>query len=269
MGAVPLEPEFPISAYVGAPEWPLIRGGPWQRIRIPVRYGFFVHPGAGPVLIDTGYTAKVTTGDRGFELSLYAAMLRPQLVEETQLEPFLRARGFALKDVRAVILSHFHADHISAARDLPKARFYASGSAYRQLRQWSHWKRIRHGVFLDLLPPDFETRLTAFESAPEVIGPLGLGACRDLFEDGSILIVPLPGHAVGHVGVAFPNLDRPLLYAADVEWIRGALHPGRSGLAARLISDDLEAGKASSAKALAFEQAGGRLVLCHDPEPVP
>ena len=265
----PLEPEFPISAYVGAPEWPLIQGGRWRQVRIPVRYGFFVHPRAGPVLIDTGYTTKVTTGKRGLDLWLYAAVLRPQLVDNAQLEPFLRARGFALEDVRAVILTHFHADHISAARDLPNARFYASGSAYRQLRQWSHWKRIRHGVFMGLLPPDFEARLTDFENAPIIDDPLGLGASRDLFEDGSVLIVPLPGHAIGHVGVAFPNLEPPLLYAADVEWIRGALSPGRSGLAARLVSHDLKAGKASSARARAFEQAGGRLVLCHDPEPAP
>ncbi|MEO6360079.1 MAG: MBL fold metallo-hydrolase [Sphingomicrobium sp.] len=264
-----MEPEFPISAYVCAPEWPLMRGGRWRRVRVPVRYGFFVHPVAGPVLIDTGYTTKVTTGKRAIDLWLYAAVLRPQLVEDAQLEPFLRARGFALEDVRAVVLTHFHADHISAARDLPNARFYASGSAYRQLLQWSHWKRTRHGVFLDLLPKDFEARLTDFENAAEVSGPLGLGACRDLFDDSSVLIVPLPGHAIGHVGVAFATLDPPLLYAADVEWIRGALSPGRSGLAARVVSHDLKAGKASSARALAFEQAGGRLVLCHDPEPAP
>lgn len=263
-----MEPEFPISAYVRAPEWPLIRGGRWRQVRIPVRYGFFVHPRAGPVLIDTGYTTKVTTGKRGLDLLLYAAILRPRLVEDAQLEPFLRARGFAPKDIRAVILTHYHADHISAARDLANARFYASGSAYRQLKKWSHWKRIWHGVFLELLPIDFEERLTALENAPAIEGPLGLGACRDLFGDHSVLIVPLPGHAVGHVGVAFPNLDAPLLYAADVEWIREALNPGRSGLAARLVSHDPEAGKTSSARAFAFEQAGGRLTLCHDPEPV-
>jgi glyoxylase-like metal-dependent hydrolase (beta-lactamase superfamily II) len=116
------------------------------------------------------------------------------------------------------------------------------------------------------LPEDFSRRLTPFEETPTVDGPLGLGPCFDLFEDGSVLVVPLPGHAIGHVGVAFPDATPPLLYAADAEWLRGALDPGRSGFAAGIVGHDREASKASSAKALAFAQAGGRVVLCHDPE---
>lgn len=263
-----MEPEFPISSYVGSPERPLIKGGRWRRIQLPIRYGFFLHSRMGPVLIDTGYTDRVTTGTRSLDLRLYSSGLRPRLVEEGQLEPLLRARGLAREDIRSVILTHFHADHISACCDLPNARFYASGSAYEQLRQASHLKRILHGVFLDLLPRDFSERLTAVEHLPQTDGPLGLGACRDVFGDGTVLIVPLPGHAIGHVGVAFPGLEPPLLYAVDVEWIQPALAPGRSGLAARLISDDVEASERSRARVRAFAKAGGRVVLCHDPEPV-
>lgn len=263
-----MEPEFAISSYVGAPERPLVKGGKWRKIQIPIRYGFFRHPQIGPVLIDTGYTDRVTTGTRSLDLRLYASGLRPRLVEKGQLEFFLRARGLRREDIRCVILTHFHADHISACRDLPNARFYASGSAYEQLRQSRQLKRMLHGVFLSLLPPDFAERLTPFEDLPQQEGPLGLGACRDVSGDGTVLIVPLPGHAIGHVGVAFPSLEPPLLYAVDVEWLRPALAPGRSGVAARLIGDDLEASERSRALVRAFAQRGGRVVLCHDPEPL-
>jgi glyoxylase-like metal-dependent hydrolase (beta-lactamase superfamily II) len=263
-----LQPEFPTSSYVGTFEWPLIRGGRWRNIQVPIRYGFFRHPLMGPVLIDTGYTDRVTIGTRSLDLRLYAAGLRPRLVEEGQLQPFLRRQGLAREDVRTVILTHFHADHIAACRDLPNARFYASRSAYEQLRQSSQLKRGLHGVFLDLLPSDFGERLTDFEDLPQIEGPLGLGPCRDLSGDGSVLIVPLPGHAIGHMGVAFTGLEPPLLYAVDTEWLRAALAPGRSGIAARLVSDDREAGARSRARVFAFEQAGGRVILCHDPEAI-
>jgi len=261
-----LEVEFPNSAFVGTYEWPLIKGGQWRKVQIPIRYGFFRHPRIGPVLIDTGYSDRVTSGTRSLDLRLYCAGLRPQLIEGGQLGAFLREQGLRVEDISAVILTHFHADHISAARELVNAQFYACGQAYAELERSSHLKRILHGVFLDLLPDDFAERLTAFEESPTADGPYGLGPCFDLFEDGSVLIVPLPGHAIGHVGVAFPGAETPLLYAADAEWLRGALDPGRSGLAAGLIGHDREASKASNAKALAFEQAGGRVVLCHDPE---
>lgn len=263
-----MEPEFPTSSFVGAPEWPLIRGGRWRRIQLPIRYGFFRHPEFGPVLIDTGYTDRVTAGTRTLDLRLYSAGLSPRLVEEGQLEAFLVTRGLAREDISTVILTHFHADHISACRDLPNARFYAGGSAYDELRRSSHFKRIIHGVFLDLLPPDFAQRLTPFEDLPQTEGPLGLGPCGDLFGDGAVLIVPLPGHAIGHAGVVFPGLEPPLLYAVDTEWLRPALAPGRSGIAARLVSHDPEAGARSRARVLDFANAGGRVILCHDPEPL-
>lgn len=263
-----MEPEFPTSSYVVSPEWPLVKGGRWRKVKIPIRYGFFQHPRFGPVLIDTGYTNRVTQGPRSLDLRLYSAGLRPRLVPEGQLQPFLRARGLSREDITVVILTHFHADHIAACRDLPNARFYASGSAFDWFNRCSHLRRILHGVFLDLLPPDFEARFTAFEQTPTVEGPNGLGTCQDVLYDCSVLIAPLPGHAVGHAGVVFAGSEPPLLYAADTEWLRGALPPGRSGIAARLVGHDRQASQASRDRVLAFERAGGRVILCHDPEPL-
>lgn len=261
-----MRPEFPSSAVVSAAEWLLLRKGRRRRLSVPVRYGFFVHPVVGLTLIDTGYTPRVTEGRRGVFLRLYAALLRLTLSPSGQLDAFLEARGLSRSDVAAVIVTHFHADHVAGLRALPAARFLASRAAVSQLEQSSDLALVRHGIFRELLPDDFAGRLTLFDDCPRVEAPLGLGLAYDLFGDGSVLALPLPGHARGHSGVLFARLDPPLLYAADAQWLRSALAPNRSGPASLIVFDDRVAGEKTAARILRFEANGGKVVLCHDPE---
>lgn len=44
------------------------------------------------------------------------------------------------------------------------------------------------------------------------------GQARDLFGDGSLLAVPLPGHAAGHHGLLFEDQQGPVLLVADASW---------------------------------------------------
>lgn len=46
----------------------------------------------------------------------------------------LSATGLAAKDVDAIILSHFHADHIAGLRDFPDVSCICSGEGWRQVR---------------------------------------------------------------------------------------------------------------------------------------
>ena len=49
-----MKPVFANSAWVKAPEKLILRGGRWKQRYLRVRYGFFIHPTVGPILIDTG-----------------------------------------------------------------------------------------------------------------------------------------------------------------------------------------------------------------------
>ena len=70
----------------------------------------------------------------------------------------------------------------------------------------------------------------------------------------------------GHFGLCFAGLAVPLLYAVDVQWCAAALpEAGRPGFPASLIADDTSALADSSRRVLAFRQAGGEVLLCHDP----
>lgn len=254
-------PTFPNSAFVRAPERFVLRGGRWKAIDIPVRYGLFPHPRVGTCLIDTGYSPRLTMGKRSLPLRLYASALRPRLQAH--------ALPVAAPKVDAILLSHLHADHVSALHDYPNAAIYADGDGVDHFLRASATTRIRHGVFRELLPDNFLERLKRYETLPTTEAPLGLGPARDVFGDGSVLAVPLPGHMRGHTGFVWPKLDPPLLYAADAQWLARAVMEDRApGAPARWIMDDLNADAETRRRIAAFARAGGEVVYCHDPDPI-
>jgi len=239
----------------------VLAGGRWSWIDIPVRYGVFDHPIGGRCLIDTGYSSRTLRGKRSLALRAYAAVLRPKLTT------------FALPDaepnIDTIILTHLHADHISAMRDYPNARLLANGAATDHYMAGGYMAGVRHGFFREMLLDNFVERLTRFESLAQIDAPLGLGLAADVFSDGSVLAVPLEGHMRGHTGIVWTQFERPLLYAADAEWLREAITGDRPpGPPARLILDNVDAARESAARIRDFISAGGDVVFCHDPEPL-
>ncbi|RWA82869.1 MBL fold metallo-hydrolase [Mesorhizobium sp.] len=258
---------FANSAWVSAAERLILRGGSWQSVRLRVRYGLIFHPAAGPVLVDTGYTPEALSGERrGRMLRLYGALLKPELNATEQVLPVLRRFGLSPDDISTVIVTHFHADHISGLSLFRNARFIASDAAWAHFKAHTPRQNLRHGVFTELFPPDFETRLDGLSSKPDVEARDDIPGGVDLFGDGSVIAVDLPGHADGQFGLLFAGIERPLLYAVDVQWLLKALSECRTpGFPATLIAEDAEAIEPTSAMLRRFLAAGGEVMLCHDP----
>lgn len=256
-----MRPSFPNSAIVRAPERFVLAGGRWRWIDIPVRYGVFDHPVGGRCLVDTGYSQRTLAGRRSLALRAYAAVLRPKLTD--------LALPQAEEKIDTILLTHLHADHISALKDYPDAKIYANGEAVRHFMDGSRAGGVRHGFFKEMMPDDFATRFTSFESQAQVEGPLEIGPCADIFGDGSVLAPPLFGHMKGHTGIIWTAGERPLLYAADAEWLREAVIADRSpGPPARFILDSVAEAGESAARIKRFIDLGGEVVFCHDPEPL-
>ncbi len=255
-----IRPIFCNSAHVAGPERFLLKGGRLRWLRLPVRYGLIRHPVEGPVLIDTGYTAhSVTAPGRSLGLRLYGRLLRPILIAEGQPDAFLARHGLTPADITRVIVTHFHVDHVSGLRLFPKARFTASRAACTRLANRSRWANLHRAAFPELLPPNFAARLDAVEDAP--LAPQG----RDIFRDGSVLALDLPGHADGHFGLLFPG-GRPLVYGTDTQWLRDALAPGRRpGLPMRLFAESPAALAPSTDLLHRLRDEGAEVMLCHDP----
>ena len=87
--------------------------------------------------------------------------------------------------------------------------------------------RVRRGVLASLAPADMGARATFFEDLQFVstgsdMAPFETGA--DLFGDGALIAVNLPGHCPGHWGLAVRDRDGCRTFmVGDAAWSRGAV----------------------------------------------
>jgi glyoxylase-like metal-dependent hydrolase (beta-lactamase superfamily II) len=170
------------------------------------------------MLFDTGYTRRFYTATAKFPAKLYAALTPVSIREEEEVSNQLAPFGLAPADIRHVILSHFHADHVGGLKDFPGARIHCSRAAYLQVKKLSPRWSFRKGILKSLLPDDLEERICFIEETPAVDHPI-LGVQYDLFGDGSLLACPLPGHAAGQVGLRLRTARRPYFLVADACWL--------------------------------------------------
>lgn len=203
-------------------EWTAIEGGTDRPCEFPVLVGLIAHPREGLVLFDTGYAGRYFELTAGFPGSLYGLTAPASFREEQGVAHQLRARGFDPADVRTVILSHFHADHIAGAADFPRARYLYVRAAYEKLKALRGLDALRAAYLPGLLPTDFEERARYVEELPmkrfpSELAPFKWG--RDLFGDGAVVIVDLPGHAPGHFGVLVASEPQPVFLVADACWM--------------------------------------------------
>jgi glyoxylase-like metal-dependent hydrolase (beta-lactamase superfamily II) len=246
---------FHIQARIPVPARLVLSGGRgW--LDLAVRFGVLERPGKAPVLIDAGWPDRAP--GEGLALWIYRALLRPRVDPTKSPEAVL---GGTRPD--ALLLTHLHADHLGPARNLGGVPIHAPAQALVHARQHP-LRALRHGVMTGLLPD------AVIDLVGESALPFGLGCGKDVLGDGSVFSVPLPGHADGHTGFLFPAFDPPVLYAADVQWVWPAIAEDRPPRGpARAVYDDPRAAMESLARVRAFAAQGGRVVLCHDPDPVP
>jgi glyoxylase-like metal-dependent hydrolase (beta-lactamase superfamily II) len=138
----------------------------------------------------------------------------------------LAAIGIAANDVTHVVVSHFHADHVAALRDFPAARIVCSREAWRSVHGRRGIGALRRAFLPELIPSDAETRLVFAGDLPAVVLERAFapfGTARDLFGDGSLVLVPLPGHARGQIGLLLRAAPGgPLFLIADAAWSHAA-----------------------------------------------
>lgn len=200
------------------------RGGRLAPVRFPALCGLIEHPDHGWVLYDTGYAEHFFHATRALPERLYRHAVPVQLPAAQQLGAQLHALGIGPADIRYVIISHFHADHVAGLRDFTHARFIALQADCRHIEslRGQRWRATLGGHLPGLLPDDFTARLRLADTSPRCTLPGWMAPFEqglDLFGDASLIGVPLPGHSAGQLGLFIADAQgRPAFLVADACW---------------------------------------------------
>jgi N-acyl homoserine lactone hydrolase len=199
-------------------------------LELPIPAFHVEHPGAGHILIDTGFHSSVAVDPKKNLGRFGARVFRGVEMEQSEsVAAQLRARGIEPSQIAIVVMTHLHLDHASAMADFPDSTFVFSKQEWDEAstvpRAWSHgYARRQFDHAFDYRTVDFE--------ADETESFATFGRSYDLLGDGSIHLVFTPGHTLGHTSVVLRLRDREALIGGDAIYTmrtyRESLIPFRS-----------------------------------------
>ncbi len=188
-------------------------------VEVPINVFVLEHP-EGLILFDAGLDTAVLTNPnyvdsaigRFFMRRLFRLRLRP---DET-LTNKLAGLGFNAADVRKVIVSHLHFDHVGGIAEVPQADLLVSHNEWAQL---SGPHPERDFIFRDHVQhPDARWQLVDFGHTDDpLLAPFG--GCYDVMNDGSLILLPTPGHTPGSISMLARIKGRaPVLLIGDLAY---------------------------------------------------
>ena len=182
-----------------------------EYVEVPVASFLVEHPGAGPLLVDTGFHGSVAIDSAHAMGRLGALLFKDVQMESSEaVSSQLRARDIAPESVRTIVMTHLHSDHASGISHFPEATFVVNGDEWQAARKG----RAIDGYIRRQYDHAFDYRLLDFDG-PEARSFATFGRALDLFGDGSVMLVSTPGHSEGHMSVVLRLAGREVLLTGD------------------------------------------------------
>ena len=197
---------------------------PKNRIELPVSAYLIEHPN-GLVLVDTGWNREISPNGEydakaakeclpGHLVSLY----RPKVEKGKTAVEQLAAMGIKPEDLHTVLLTHLDPDHVSGVYSLKNAQhlimpqevyWWVSRWIYKLRQPWKPWFGLNYELFW-------------YKGTGQ--GPLWWS--RDLFDDGCIELVCLPGHDDGMCAVKVKNGKKFVILTSDAAYTERSWREG-------------------------------------------
>lgn len=224
------------SGYCMASANHVIKGEKRKQIRFDATWAVIKHPTEGLIMFDTGYTRRFHKATKNFPNSIYANITKVHINKNEEAKMHVNQ-----SEVKHIILSHLHADHVGGLLDFPNAQCWTSKKCIEEFIKTPKWRGFSKGLLHDLFPYKWEENCKAFEDCKsDKHKILGLG--YDLFGDQSIVMYGFPGHAAGQHGALIQTKERRVLLAADAFWnIKAITHKLGPSPIVRLFFDDWKA----------------------------
>ncbi len=225
-----------------------------KKIWVPSIAYLIEHPTKGRVLLDTGL--KGGNCAYGTE-PLYWVPCRNTAGSDAVSQ--LAAMGLKPSDLNFIVVSHFHGDHVSGLSALLRASARRIVTSRAEIDGVKSAFRILSGYESSMLKNDFNALLVDKMLA---LMPI-VGAAADLFGDGSVWLIPVPGHTEGQLAAVLNARGGPLLLTFDASHLKAGFDldviPG--------AYVDRAAAEASLAKLRTFAAAYPQLKVIYGHEP--
>ncbi|GAB3664595.1 MBL fold metallo-hydrolase [Actinocorallia lasiicapitis] len=174
----------------------------------------------GLILLDTGIGRDAVAQPSRQLGREFVALTRPALSSAETAHAQITALGLDPADVRHIVLTHLDLDHAGGIPDFPRAQVHVYGPEHHAAMNPTRRERPRYRPVQWAHRPDWKLhdldggdRWFGFESVREL--------------PGGLLLIPLPGHTRGHVGIAVETDEGWLLHAGDSYFYRGEVDPVR------------------------------------------
>lgn len=165
------------------------------------------HP-QGDLLIDTGFGRDI---DEHFSMMPFGFRMVTSYTRATPAAVALDAAHYDRTRLRGILLTHAHWDHVSGVEDFPGTDVLVTREEHAFIESDS----VLTAVIRSFPAVNYEEY--SFEGAPYLSFPRS----HDVYGDGSIVVVPAPGHTPGSV-IIFLTLPSTRRYAfvGDLAWQR-------------------------------------------------
>ncbi len=207
------------SGYCTHPEFIAIKGGKISSVKFPALAVLIKHPNKGWILFDTGYSSRFYKETKSFPYKIYAMLTPVKVTESDSLVSQIQRHGVSPSNIRHIIISHFHADHIAGLKDFPESQFIYTENSFNHLKGKKGISALLLAYVPNLLPNKFSQRSITLGDKKLIQEDHFLNkyfsVIYDIFDDGSILGVELPGHAKGQLGLFLKTRDSEIFLIAD------------------------------------------------------
>lgn len=207
---------FPITGLI-----PSIPKEKQRDISIPISMWVIDHP-KGLVVFDTGNNVAVSPENcKSYWTAANCDFLKPNQKREDIIDMQLKKLGYSTDQVKVVVTSHAHLDHIGNIEMFPKAiHVLQKKELYQGWWPEQFQGRAPTGTFV----------MADIDNARE-FNYLELNGDYDLFGDGSVLILSTPGHTLGHQSMKIKLASgRAFIISQDAIWMQENLDGYPAGL---------------------------------------
>jgi glyoxylase-like metal-dependent hydrolase (beta-lactamase superfamily II) len=186
------------------------------RTRLDIPVFLIKHPIKGYALFDAGLHPDMETmpakkmGRLAYFFLPFKAGAGQNIVAQ------LAADGIKPEEIKHLIISHLHMDHVGMIDAFPKA------TVHIDRREWEEQTRLAQArpapYLFDPLAMEAKLRLRLVDLST-LPAYASFDHAEDFFKDGTVYLLDLSGHTAGNMGL-WINLDSgPIVLTGDASWI--------------------------------------------------